>query len=87
MPTIWTKQLTRAQQQVLEACDGRGLLGCQCKNGILPVWRDVLRQVDALIKHGLVRRTITPKYAYNGVTLTQLGADTLAPPGTVTYPD
>ena len=87
MPTIWTNQLSAAQQRVLEACDGRGILGIKLKKGILPVYKDQVRQVRALSSRGLVRPTSVPKYTYNGITLTQLGADTLVPPGTVTYPE
>lgn len=87
MPTIWTNQLSEAQRRILEACDGRGILGSRCKKGILPVWKDSVRQVKALSNRGLVRPTSVPKYVYNGITLTQLGADTLVPPGTVTYPE
>jgi hypothetical protein len=79
--------LSAAQQRVLEACDGRGIFGRHCKRGILPVWQDTLRTVRALSARGLVRPTDVPKYAYNGITLTQLGADTLVPLGTVTYPE
>lgn len=78
-------KLSAAQKRILEACAGRGILGRHCKQGILPVWRSEQRTVAALIKRGLVRPTSVPKYVYNGITLTQLGASTLEPPGTVTY--
>lgn len=87
MPTIWTGKLSAAQQRVLEACAGRGILGIRHKSGILPVWKNTARQVQALTRHGLVRPTAVPKYAYNGITLTKLGAETLVPPGTVTHPE
>lgn len=87
MPTKWTGQLSDAQKRILEACDGRGILGRHRKQGILPVWRSEQRTVKALINRGLVRETKVPKYVYNGITLTQAGADTLTPPGTVVYPE
>jgi len=79
-------KLSEAQQRILEACDGRGIFGSRVKKGILPVYKDTVRQVRVLSRLGLVRPTGVPEYAYNGITLTQLGADTLVPPGTVTYP-
>jgi hypothetical protein len=79
-------KLSTAQQRILEACDGRGVRGMYCKKGILPVWLDSVRTVKVLSRLGLVRPISVPEYAYNGITLTQEGADLLVPPGTVTYP-
>ena len=86
MPTIWTNRLTESLLRILEACDGRGILGSRAKKGILPVWKDSVRQVRVLVDRGLVRPTAVPKYTYNGITLTKLGAETLEPPGKATYP-
>lgn len=85
MPTKWTGQLSDAQKRILEACDGRGILGRHCRQGILPVWRSEQRTVKALINRGLVRETKVPKYAFNGITLTKEGAETLEPPASVTH--
>lgn len=87
MPTKRTKTLTAAQQRLLEACDGRGILGMRKESGILPIWNDTRRTTQVLLDRGLVRKVSVPKYRRNGITLTQLGADMLVPPGTVTYPE
>jgi hypothetical protein len=78
-------KLSSAQRRVLEACDGRGILGTRCKRGILPVWQDTRRTVLVLTRLGLVRPTKVPEYEYNGITLTRSGAEMLVPPGKVTY--
>lgn len=78
--------LSPNQRRILEACDGRGILGRHAKKGILPVWRSEQRTVKALVDRGLVRQVNVPRHPFNGITLTQLGADTLVPPGTLVYP-
>jgi hypothetical protein len=95
MPTIWTNQLSRAQKDLLllvadraaEASGFKLLLNNRCKDGIVNPYVRENRTVKALVDRGLVRWVwaLDDHVPMNGITLTQLGADTLSPPAKVTW--
>jgi len=96
MPTIWTNQLSQAQLDLLllladrreEASGFKLVLNNRCKAGIIVPYEREKRTVKALVDRGLVRWVyVGPGIPFTGITLTQLGADTLSPPSKVTYPE
>lgn len=95
MPTKWTNQLSAAQLDLLllvadrreEASGFKLLLNNRCVKGIVNPYVRELRTVKALLDRALVRWVYVNQGApINGITLTQLGADTLSPPAKVTWP-
>ena len=95
MPTKWTNHLSPAQKDLLllvanraeEASGFKLLLNNRCHDGIVNPYIREMRTVKALLDRGLVRWVYCgPGIPYTGITLTQEGADTLSPPGKVTYP-
>ena len=92
--TIWTNQLSQAQRDLLllladrreEASGFKLVLNNRCEHGIVAPYEREKRTVKALVDRGLVKWVWVPAAPRSGITLTQLGADTLEPPGKVTQP-
>ena len=92
MPSKWTNQLSDAQLNMLLIVAGRPrfqLVHDRCKKGIVVPFANEGRTVKALVDRGLVRWVWAQKdnVPSNGVTLTKEGAETLVPPGEVTWPE